>query len=137
MLLLGILLLPLWSLALAQTEEEKVRIAIEAAGGVEKLLEQTTIAVANTLPGKLGPNLELRAASYSGRKVLYVAVFLNVPTRGAFDPGQMRVQLGTTTVCASTAGILVRQHGAVIEYEYRASNAEVLYRQVIDRKACT
>ena len=52
----------------SQTEEEKVQIAVNAAGGVENLLQMSVKDVAASLPRQVAPNMQLLSASTSGRK---------------------------------------------------------------------
>ena len=121
----------------SQTEEEKVQIAVNAAGGVENLLQMSVKDVAASLPRQVAPNMQLLSASTSGRKAKYVTVFLNVPSKSKFKLTELRLVAGNQAVCQSTAGILIRDFDAEVEYEYRAANGEVVFIQTISRATCT
>jgi len=130
------LLLSFLASAHAQSDTEKLQIAIAAAGSVEKLLAKSAQDLSATLPRALGPNLELRSVSASGLTLKNVAVFTNVPESRNFDQSQLRLLAGTVAVCGSTLGQLIQKHNAVVEYEYRARSEEVVFRQIINSEAC-
>jgi hypothetical protein len=119
-----------------QTEEEKVHIAVRAAGGVENLLRASVEEVAATLPRQIAPNMQLQSASVSGRKAKYVTIFIAVPSKSKFNPNELRLAAGNEAVCRSTTGFLIRDFDAEVEYEYRAANGQVVYIQTINRTTC-
>jgi hypothetical protein len=124
------------AVCLCLTQEEKVAIAVKAAGGPENLLRLSTQDVAKTLPRRVLPNMELVSATSEGLEGLYVAVLPNVPSKAEFDEKLLLLSAGNSSVCGSTTGQLIRDYGVVIQYEYRAANGESVYLHTIDRKTC-
>ena len=122
--------------ASAQTEAEKLQIAISRAGSVEKLLEKVAREQSAGTPRSIAPNMELKSVAASGLTLKSTVVFTTVASKRAFDPTQMRVQAGTSAVCQSTTGQLIQNHGVVVAYEYVAANSEPVYLQVVDAAAC-
>ncbi|MCZ8159051.1 MAG: PA3611 family quorum-sensing-regulated virulence factor [Rhizobiaceae bacterium] len=132
----AVLVSTLATAAWAQTEAEKLQIAISAAGGVEKLLEKVAREQSAGTPRSIAPNMELRSVTAAALTLKSSVVFTTVSSKRAFDPAQLRVQAGTLAVCQSTTGQLIQNHGVVVAYEYFAANSEPVYLQVIDAAAC-
>ena len=136
-LLLATLLLAGHASSIAQSVQERVRIAVKAAGGTEALLDLIASDQAKKTPMRPAPWIEIRSVVHKARVLKFEGVLLLVPSKAAFSPEQLWTSFGNAYVCnAGSTGVLIREYGVRVTYDFFANNGEYVSRQEIDRTTC-
>jgi hypothetical protein len=123
--------------AQAQSADERMRIAVQAAGSPEGVLERVAMDQGAEFPIRPAPNIEIQRVTREQRTLTYQTSLLLVPSKRAFDSNQMQVSLALAHVCNSEGvGVLIRNYGAKVVYKFSAVNGEQVFVQIIDAAAC-